>query len=361
MKARPLNDWSDTMFQFVWLVLAVGLLSCGREANQTSETKDIADVQSMWQRADGQFDVLCRDNSRELASASMIQKGLVCNGAAQISETFEARGGSALDLLVVIDNSSSMEEYQARMSNTLGSVISGFQDSDWQIAVVTTDSSCLRGGRPITKSEYIASVSEVESRFRTAITPGGGGAVVERGIYFATEGLKGHCGNPNNKWTRAGAQQAALVITDEPNCGGSINEGCPGQPGEKADYFVQNTAAGTKFFGLLFDQENPQCPYLDMPLPQEYWSLVDKTGGMWGDICASNYDSFLMRMSNELRGTGSGSQSVTLSHDPVPGQLIVKLNGTELPASEYELTGRVIRLLKAVQGSAQVTVVYKRG
>jgi hypothetical protein len=335
------------------------LSACGTsQFQQTSSPSNIPDVQSMWQRADGQFDVLCRDQSRELASAAMIQRGLVCNGNLQHAENFTGNAANALDILIVIDNSSSMEVYQQRMAGALTPLLSNISNLDWQIGIVTTDSACLRGGTTIKSGDFVSNPQVAAEKFRTAVTPGGGGAVIERGILYATEGLKGHCGNPANSWLRPNSTVAALLVSDEPNCGGAINEGCPGQPGEKAEYFTANAPAGSKFFGLIFDQNDPNCPYFETPPPVEYWKLVEATGGMWGSICDPSYESFLTRVSSEL--SGGGANEFSLQYVPLPDQILVMLDQTELMPGQYLLSGNKLRILVPIESSNQVIrVVYK--
>lgn len=118
-----------------------------------------------------------------------------------------------LDIMVVIDNSSSMAEEQENLSTKLNPLLEEVADSDWQIAVVTTDptDTCLR--TLIKKGD-----ANYYSKFRRAVTAGTGGTHIERGLLQAVRGLKG-CSS--GSWIRDDSALAILIVSDEDNC--SVN------------------------------------------------------------------------------------------------------------------------------------------
>ena len=152
----------------------------------------------------------------------------------QVTEDFPLRRDGALDILIVVDNSHSMEIYQERLAERFEPLLTHIDHTDWQIAVVTTDGYCRRNfGQVITREDYIADPAAVHADFKKAIEAGTHGHPVERGIEMAIKGMRGDCGG---EWVRENSKKAVLLISDEENCGSASNEGCPGQP-QGYDYF----------------------------------------------------------------------------------------------------------------------------
>src|SRR5690606_11022556 len=89
---------------------------------------------------------------------------------APTDETVKVSDLGKVDLLVVIDNSDSMDGEQTNLKTKLPALTKHLQKTDWRIAVVTTDSSCLRGGRVINKGD-----ADAEKAFETAVGAGIGG------------------------------------------------------------------------------------------------------------------------------------------------------------------------------------------
>lgn len=63
----------------LWLLCALALTACGKTSDSSS-TQDVEDVSTMIARGDGTFDVVCRDGSREVATADDIRLDRVCDG-----------------------------------------------------------------------------------------------------------------------------------------------------------------------------------------------------------------------------------------------------------------------------------------
>lgn len=61
---------------FIFLLLSV-LPACGA-APETSQSAAVADTQSIDQRADGRFDVVCRDGRHQIVTATELQQNNVC-------------------------------------------------------------------------------------------------------------------------------------------------------------------------------------------------------------------------------------------------------------------------------------------
>jgi hypothetical protein len=58
--------------------LGLTLISCSNERSEKSKLDDVRDIRSMTVRADGLFDVVCRNGLAEVRSAEEIKQGNVC-------------------------------------------------------------------------------------------------------------------------------------------------------------------------------------------------------------------------------------------------------------------------------------------
>jgi hypothetical protein len=291
------------------------------------------------------------------------------------NEDFEATTAGKLDVLLIVDDSNSMEPYQNLLAPRLENLLLDIDNADWQIAIITTTSACLRNnGSPITRREYILDPAGTRLKFANAVNAGErGNSGAEMGIKRAVEGLIGHCGDPNQRWTRPDSNRAVLILTDEENCGGAPNDGkdCKGTPWETADYFFDNAPSldKTQFFGILHDDENNGCPYYGWPDPSEYRRLIDgsrsKNGpllmppGLEGNICTDNYEVILEEISQRIMR--QPRQEFDLAYAPVPSSLVVKLDGERLiPDTDYTVAGNILSLIRTVTlANNKVSLSYK--
>ncbi|RYZ49820.1 MAG: hypothetical protein EOP07_23905, partial [Proteobacteria bacterium] len=127
----------------------------------------------------------------------------------EVNETFTQKGvrGTA-DILIVVDNSDSMDAEQKNLSSKLTSLLSSLKDIDWQIGVVSTT---VKTENKVDKCEIDiikSSDSDIESRFSKAVSKGTNGATNEQGIRQAVNGLK--C--PQKPWVRADSTVAVLIL-----------------------------------------------------------------------------------------------------------------------------------------------------
>ena len=192
------------------------------------------------------------------------------NPGTPVTQRFALSEAGKLDLLIVMDNSSTMQDYQEKLSTNLPALLSALGNTNWQIAVVTTDNHCLRNhGRPITRALYDSNRAQAEAEFRSAIQAGtSGNTMGERGLLQAVKALRAEC--EPQPWLRDKSHTAVLLVTDEENCGSGSNEprdgGCLSANGTwvedyYAEYFIRAVQdlgrESTRVFGLLYDQ-NPR-------------------------------------------------------------------------------------------------------
>lgn len=283
----------------------------------------------------------------------------------QESENLPITEAGRLDLLVIIDDSSSMRPFQDLLRVRFQNLLSNISNTDWHIAVATTSSSCLRstgeGIKILTRQDYEANPLLTQQRFEALITPGEVGSTIERGILAATEGLIGDCGNPNQSWVRFQAQQAVLIVSDEKNCGSASNEGCQGQPYEVAEYFLRRVPGDTRVYGLFLLDNNPlACPQsggYDDYYPTEYMRLVEATGGFAEEICQVDYSGVLDRVSAHVRDFVK--TVFTLKYIPVPDSLTVSIDGRPVRQG-LRVEGNLLYVDAPIQaGDRNLSVIYR--
>ena len=281
----------------------------------------------------------------------------------QASESFGVKEKGLLDLLIVVDNSPSTKLLQQRFGQSLKPLLKYIANTNWQIAVDTTSTACLNktkaDKRSITRDDYDKDPTATEQTFEELINVGDSGNTNEMGVRYATDGMIGNCGDPKDDWKRAGSRKAVLIITDEKNCGSGSNEGCPGDPWEKAEYFTSRAPAGTSVNGLFLLKDNYDiCPdsggYGVAEYPTEYIRLVNMTGGKFGEVCQADYSGVLEDISAGIGDTII--QKFPLKYAPVAGSVTALLDGSPL-ADGFTIEDNFIVMTKQIPATA-LTIVF---
>ena len=116
---------------------------------------------------------------------------------------------SPLDILLVIDNSSSMAAAHRGLADKLGVLLGEVKNNDWQIALMTSDTrDCPQ--------TFNAATPNYEHVFRAAVgNLGTGGTILEQASRAAIIGLQKDCSGKG--WLRDNSAVAVLIITDEDN------------------------------------------------------------------------------------------------------------------------------------------------
>ena len=148
--------------------------------------------------------------------------------------TFDISMAGKMDIVIVIDDSSSMDSEQAVLQQGLSNLLSSLTNVDWQIAVSTSDASepCIRdeqdiangtaigAGTILKKADYDRDPAAVTAAYMALISAGTNGDSNERTLYGARRAfdpsVQAAC-KPNS-WVRKDSALAVLVVTDEDNC-----------------------------------------------------------------------------------------------------------------------------------------------
>lgn len=293
------------------------------------------------------------------------------------SQSFMVSEAGVFDLLLVIDNSSSMGLYQKRLSKTLPDILRHISNTNWRIAVVTTSTPCLSktkdGRRYLTRADYDSDSVKANEDFIHMITVGEFGSTVERGILMATSGmLEEGCTSESNAWLRSDSQRSVLLLSDEKNCGSADNEGCPGQPYELAKYFFDKVGYNVTVNALLLLQEPPNANaadpddpnhdcknsggYSTAPNPAEYVKVVQETGGIVQDICRSDYSVVLDQISQNV--SKKINAKFELKDAAVAESVQLTIDGKKV--NNFSVSGKTLTILDALSAqNGTLQVSYK--
>ena len=269
-----------------------------------------------------------------------------------------------LDILVVIDDSGSMDQEQQNLATKLDDLLMYIAETDWQIGVVTTTPKNACEISIITVGE-----NDIQNKFAAAVDAGTGGSGNEAGIKEAVNGLR--C--TENPWVRNDSSVAVLIVSDEDNCSFDGSD-CQGEDWDKPQYlidYVQNTLGRTVgqtagFYGIFSDPADPCDTAFNNA--KQYKELVMYNAGNnvnYGDICDASYATTLNKISENI--SGLLRNQFELKEKPSAGTLKVSvdLNGTvtEVNSGDYTLTGKTITFTAGKEPAADSVIIaeYKTG
>ena len=305
-----------------------------------------------FQRSYSESRKVTRQNSRKSWADEFTQG----HPGSKVTEEFDQEVDRKLDLLVVVDNSGSMEEEQANLSTKLQPLLSYVADSDWQIGFVTTDPSqhCLR--ELIRKGD-----GNIAQKFQSAVQAGIDNSNNERGVLTSVRSLSGSC--LKRPWIRPDSTLAVLVVSDEDNC--SDGTMCPGKAYASGNYLYDHLAGirepgkNARIYGLIWHPSQSQSECSTGYNKANIWAnLIDRTNGTWGSICDSDYSKTLREVSKNI--SVILEDRFTLKQVPDAGTLKVHVNGIAQP-SGWMLTGKVLEFVVPPEEGSNVTVEYSYG
>ncbi len=233
-----------------------------------------------------------------------------------------------VDLLFVVDNSSSMAREQASMADRFPTFISSISDLNWRIGIVTTDMSSdtgeTKGGNllPFSSGQYFIDKTfrNAENLFKNTVKRPETGSGDERGIYAAIKAIEKRMARP---FIRESAKHLGVIILSDESerSSGGQHQNYPLESGKDYGQDLINTVNGTWSFektltvhSIVIQNEDSSClqeqrqqgngrnGYYDTI----YSDLARRTGGIVGDICASDYGSQLEDIGDvTVQNTGS--------------------------------------------------------
>ncbi len=235
-----------------------------------------------------------------------------------------------IDVLLIIDNSGSMEEEHKKLSEKLAFLLKEIKYTDWQINVITTDSPCEFNSSVLPLSPKTANYAEVFQNLIRSIPINGG---EEAGLSMLMLHLQGQGrtgGNCTPKaWLRKNAPLIVIEVTDENE---RIYKDKPITAEEVIDGLAKlkfNLEENIKFFGLFyapqFTAEQCFCATPEEGPNHTLAELVVKSRGTMGNICAVDYSQALSEISENA--SVFTRTSFSLGHIPAISTIQVDHNG----------------------------------
>lgn len=271
--------------------------------------------------------------------AEEIHRWTVNSQYQRIEQAVDIEGvNKTADILFVVDNSVSMDYEQRSMAQRLDHFIDKINGLDWQIAVTTTDPrNRARGdGRLLSfpNSRMLISskldAATAQSYLGQTVQMRANGSSSEQGIkatYRSLERLIDPAAAPDYKsFLRDRAHFSVVLISDEDE---SAN-GRKNRPDELIGFF-QSTFPGKNFsfHSIITIPNDRSCRRAEgETYGHRYQEMSQKTGGVIGSVCESDYSSQLAKI-------GEGVQELvrTVQLQCVPADI----NGDSKPELDIEL------------------------
>ena len=288
-----------------------------------------------------------------------------------------------LDLLVVVDNSSSMAAVQAMLAEGMRDFIDQLGDIDWQIGVITSDNASnpnlrrgdgcqlygtdgLPGGQPIKRGD-----ADAGGKFlNTILNIGARGSDYEESILNAYKHLSGTCAYGSNSWMRPNAMLGVLFVTDEDSyCPEPVDPvtGIPTRPKDSTSELCtvgqrpqdlaglllppRREASSSKVYALTWRPSDLQC-YSNAQRPaNRILELIGAVGGFSSSICQQSYSDTLRAIATDA--ARSVRRHFQLPNIPIPDSVVVTIDG--LPTTDYRIEGSTLILTNV---SAQQTALH---
>ncbi len=304
------------------------------------------------------------------------------NPETEVFEQYSANG--KVDILVISDNSQSMDKEQQKMASRFPNFISGLSGKDWQMGITTTD---LSGKTFSTNGKllYLTGTSQkilkpttanAESLFKNTVER-------EETINCATKGecpstveepLRGTILAMQNRFTtnagffRDDADFAVVVLSDEDEMGKRTSQST--KPEEVLAHFKDawGTRKNITFYGVIVKPGDSDCYKKQKDQDPLSWlggggaqygtavaEAVALTGGTLSSICDSDYGANLTDIGNHIRELLT---SVQLAKQPVASSVVVRFT----PASNavgWKVLGNKVVFDKAPAPSTKIEVNYQ--
>lgn len=265
-------------------------------------------------------------------------------------ETILTGAGRPLDIMITVDDSSNMDDFQATLAAKLTPLLAEVKDQDWRMGINSTDAetACLR--QVIYKDD-----ADAGEKFRKGVVAGTGGKGVppgEVGLYQARRGLKG-CGR---NWVREDSFVMVLVISNEDNCSTGDNN-CDTAEQKSAAFLeylqsIREIGKTARTYGLLSWPD--KCGGSKFP-SKVYKDIVEATGGKYGSICG-DYDTILRQIS--LDSSQALSSFIKLGGVPDPDTIRIMIDGEEQNGG-FSVEGEVLHF-HTPPGRGSIIKVYYR-
>ncbi|MCB0394273.1 MAG: hypothetical protein KDD25_06925 [Bdellovibrionales bacterium] len=290
---------------------------------------------------------------------------------------FQVQPDGLVDILIVDDNSGSMEVEQERMGDKFNSFVSGLGDLNWQIGVTTTDVS----GGPFNQDGAILKLAGRNDKILKKSTPNADRIFKdtvqrpetincgpsncpsgnEQPLYATIRSIDRR-NSDNAGFFRNNADLAVVILSDEDEM--SVGPSNATKAQDVIDKFKSVWGPEKKLFvyGIIIEPGDQNC--LDLQLNQagntaHYGNIIDdlvgKTGGITGSICKNDYSDTLESIGENVRDL---IDSVELAHVPIPGTVRVVLDPGQ-SSVRWNVVGNKIVFNPAPAAGTRMDIYYQ--
>lgn len=284
----------------------------------------------------------------------------------KIAEDFSQNKLGVLDLLVILDNSTSMQDELNDISKRLEPLISSVSGSDWRIAFIKTDprEECIMSFVSRDDKDAAENFRKTIMSVKPDSDPR---AQKEHGILQSVRGLADleKCRVSRDSWVRPKSNVAVLIISDEDNCQGDApgDTTCEVPASNNAEYltdYMKNNMGRTlgvdaKVYSIVWDPARAICQG-GYGKGHTYKKATDLSKGKMAHICDRNFESTLSMISKDLKITLKNQ--LTLKQVPNENTLKIYVNNT-LWTTGYTVDQQILTFTTVPPVGATIHVEYE--
>lgn len=298
------------------------------------------------------------------------------------TQIVDVKGNNKVDILMIIDNSGSMQAEQANMAARFNNFLDKIKSLDWQIGIISTDMTDLNGTSPLKggrlaelktlPGQFILTSSMLQSTaqsvFGQTVQMGSNGSGNELGFKAAIKAIdrafeSGAINAPHTALFRADSALAIVVVSDAYDNSGTRPEDVSAKvsqrwSGNKPFVFHSIVVPESQYTDPAASTPNPADPCKNYRESvkfdgREYHRLSTMTGGVKGTVCSEDFSAQLADMG---RVTADLVNSVTLNCQPIDhnndGQVnaldvtVTTANGA--PITGFTLQGTTLTFVNAL-------------
>lgn len=263
-----------------------------------------------------------------------------------VTDAFVQEPASALDLLVVVDDTASMSQEQAALASAIPTWTSALDAVGvrWQAGVTTTDTSGEDAGW-LLGNPYVLSSGDGDA-LAARVTVGTDGQGPEAGFAAAIRAIElAADGGPNRAWRRADAALWVLFLSDADDSSDAYPD---------AASFVAALPAGTRVSAIVGDPPSG-CVTVQgsAKAGHRYLAAVEATDGISASICAPDFSGLADSVADAV---AAGSTRFDLRATPIGGSVRVEVDGDRVDA--FRVDGAAVVFDEPPAIGAEIRVTY---
>lgn len=300
----------------------------------------------------------------------------------QMSQSIDVKANADVDILFVVDNSSSMSQEQVGIGDKINGFIDKIKDLNWQIALTTTDERVMTTGpdgaerpwgdgqlRPFDSdngNQFVMRSTDLASRnaqsmLANAINVGVSGNGNERGINATYRSVaRAADPSPNKDFFRPDAKLAVVIITDEDECSSGLGV-CANKSAATASHsdpktalnFIKSQLGASKvvsFNSIMFIPNDSTCK-TGANQGHVYKEIVELTNGVTGSICSSDFTTPLAEIGNKvvelIKSVSLACAPADIDKDGKVDLAIVLADGSTM-TSGFQINGSTVNFASAL-------------